>query len=152
MRLKTLFILLCFFSLFSSNIEGQTATESLSHKNYPIIKDSIPVFYELYVPFKKAYEAFSNSNYEKAIKYYNSYLDTDPNEHNAIFNRGICYYKMHEFSRCCNDFKFAAYLGNPSALNNYKSFWCAEKIKTTKFEYQLKHGIIPSVAFLGLEF
>lgn len=37
-------------------------------------------------------------------------------------------------------------------INNYKSFWCAEKIKTTKFEYQLKHGKIPSIAFLGLAF
>lgn len=37
-------------------------------------------------------------------------------------------------------------------INNYKSFWCAEKIKTTKFEYQIKHGKIPSVAFLGLAF
>lgn len=37
-------------------------------------------------------------------------------------------------------------------INNYKSFWCAEKIKTSKLEYQVKYGKIPSVALLGLAF
>jgi len=37
-------------------------------------------------------------------------------------------------------------------INNYKSFWCAEKVKSTKLEFQLKHGRKASVAVMGLAF
>lgn len=37
-------------------------------------------------------------------------------------------------------------------INNYKSFWCAEKVKTAKLEFQLKHGRNASVAIMGLAF
>lgn len=36
--------------------------------------------------------------------------------------------------------------------NNYKSFWCAEKIKNTRLEFELKHGRQPSIALMGLAF
>ena len=37
-------------------------------------------------------------------------------------------------------------------INNYKSFWCAEKVKTAKLEFQIKHGRKASVAIMGLAF
>jgi UDP-N-acetyl-D-mannosaminuronic acid dehydrogenase len=37
-------------------------------------------------------------------------------------------------------------------VNNYKSFWCAEKVKNAKLEFQLKHNRKPSVALMGLAF
>lgn len=37
-------------------------------------------------------------------------------------------------------------------INNYKSFWCAEKVKSAKLEFQLKHGRKASVAIMGLAF
>lgn len=37
-------------------------------------------------------------------------------------------------------------------INNYKSFWCAEKVKTAKLEFQLKYGRKASVAIMGLAF
>ncbi len=37
-------------------------------------------------------------------------------------------------------------------INNYKSFWCAEKVKSTKLEFQLKYGRKASVAIMGLAF
>lgn len=37
-------------------------------------------------------------------------------------------------------------------INNYKSFWCAEKVKNAKLEFQLKHGRKASVAIMGLAF
>jgi UDP-N-acetyl-D-mannosaminuronic acid dehydrogenase len=37
-------------------------------------------------------------------------------------------------------------------INNYKSFWCAEKVKTAKLEFQLKHGRKACVAIMGLAF
>lgn len=36
--------------------------------------------------------------------------------------------------------------------NNYKSFWCAEKIKNTRLEFELKYGRQPSIALMGLAF
>ncbi|WP_419870096.1 UDP-N-acetyl-D-mannosamine dehydrogenase [Chryseobacterium sp. CT-SW4] len=36
--------------------------------------------------------------------------------------------------------------------NNYKSFWCAEKIKNTRLEFELKYGRQPSIAIMGLAF
>jgi len=43
-------------------------------------------------------------------------------------------------------------IGTARKVNNYKSFWCAEKIKTTKLEFELKHGRKPSIALMGLAF
>lgn len=37
-------------------------------------------------------------------------------------------------------------------INNYKSFWCAEKIKNTILEFELKHKRKPVVAIMGLAF
>src|SRR5690554_6664470 len=36
--------------------------------------------------------------------------------------------------------------------NNYKPFWCAEKVKTARLEFELKHGRQPSIALMGLAF
>lgn len=38
------------------------------------------------------------------------------------------------------------------ATNNYKPFWCAEKIKSSRLEFELKYGRQPSIALMGLAF
>jgi len=43
-------------------------------------------------------------------------------------------------------------IGKAREINNYKSFWCAEKVQTAKLEFQLKHGRKPSIAVMGLAF
>ena len=43
-------------------------------------------------------------------------------------------------------------IGTAREVNNYKSFWCAEKVKTAKLEFELKHGRKPSIALMGLAF
>lgn len=43
-------------------------------------------------------------------------------------------------------------IGTAREVNNYKSFWCAEKIQNEKLQFQLKHGRKPSVAIMGLAF
>jgi UDP-N-acetyl-D-mannosaminuronic acid dehydrogenase len=43
-------------------------------------------------------------------------------------------------------------IGTAREVNNYKSFWCAEKVKSAKLEFQLKHGRKPSIALMGLAF
>ncbi|NTW68031.1 MAG: UDP-N-acetyl-D-mannosamine dehydrogenase [Nitrospirae bacterium] len=37
-------------------------------------------------------------------------------------------------------------------INNYKAFWCAEKIKNAILEFRLKHGRQPVVSLMGLAF
>ena len=37
-------------------------------------------------------------------------------------------------------------------INNYKSFWCAEKIQNEKLKFELKHGRKPKTAIMGLAF
>jgi UDP-N-acetyl-D-mannosaminuronic acid dehydrogenase len=37
-------------------------------------------------------------------------------------------------------------------INNYKSFWVAEKIESARFEFELRHGRRPSIAIMGLAF
>ena len=37
-------------------------------------------------------------------------------------------------------------------VNNYKSFWCAEKIQNKKLQFELKHGRKPKTAIMGLAF
>ena len=43
-------------------------------------------------------------------------------------------------------------IGTAREVNNYKSFWCAEKVQSTKLEFELKYGRKPSVALMGLAF
>lgn len=43
-------------------------------------------------------------------------------------------------------------IGKAREINNYKSFWCAEKVKSSKLEFQLKHGRKAIIAIMGLAF
>ncbi len=43
-------------------------------------------------------------------------------------------------------------IGTAREINNYKSFWCAERIKATMLEFELKHGRKPLTALMGLAF
>ncbi|MEC3906294.1 UDP-N-acetyl-D-mannosamine dehydrogenase [Tamlana sp. 2201CG12-4] len=43
-------------------------------------------------------------------------------------------------------------IGKAREINNYKSFWCAEKIKAAKLEFELVNGRKPSIALMGLAF
>lgn len=43
-------------------------------------------------------------------------------------------------------------IGTAREVNNYKSFWCAEKIQTKKLKFELEHGRKPKVALMGLAF
>lgn len=46
----------------------------------------------------------------------------------------------------------AKIIGKAREINNYKSFWCAEKINNAKLEFRLKYGKNPTVAIMGLAF
>jgi UDP-N-acetyl-D-mannosaminuronic acid dehydrogenase len=43
-------------------------------------------------------------------------------------------------------------IGTAREVNNYKSFWCAEKIQNEKLKFELEHGRKPSIALMGLSF
>ena len=43
-------------------------------------------------------------------------------------------------------------IGTAREVNNYKSFWCAEKIQNEKLQFELKHGRKPITALMGLAF
>jgi UDP-N-acetyl-D-mannosaminuronic acid dehydrogenase len=43
-------------------------------------------------------------------------------------------------------------IGTAREVNTYKSFWCAEKIQTSKLQFELKHGRKAKTALLGLAF
>jgi UDP-N-acetyl-D-mannosaminuronic acid dehydrogenase len=43
-------------------------------------------------------------------------------------------------------------IGKAREINNYKSFWCAEKVKSSKLDFQLKHGRKARIAIMGLAF
>ncbi|UII81571.1 UDP-N-acetyl-D-mannosamine dehydrogenase [Flagellimonas sp. CMM7] len=43
-------------------------------------------------------------------------------------------------------------IGTAREINNYKSFWCAEKVKSSKLEFELKNGRKPKIALMGLSF
>ena len=43
-------------------------------------------------------------------------------------------------------------IGTAREVNNYKSFWCAEKIQNEKLKFELQHGKKPAVAIMGLAF
>ncbi|MAJ98168.1 MAG: UDP-N-acetyl-D-mannosamine dehydrogenase [Flavobacteriales bacterium TMED288] len=43
-------------------------------------------------------------------------------------------------------------IGTAREVNNYKSFWCAEKIQNEKLQFELKYGKKPKIALMGLAF
>lgn len=43
-------------------------------------------------------------------------------------------------------------IGTAREVNNYKSFWCAEKVQNEKLQFELKHGRKPKTALMGLAF
>lgn len=43
-------------------------------------------------------------------------------------------------------------IGKAREINNYKTFWVAEKIKTTILDFELKKGRKPAIAMMGLSF
>jgi len=43
-------------------------------------------------------------------------------------------------------------IGTAREINNYKSFWCAEKIQSTRLDFQIKHGRKPRIGLFGLAF
>lgn len=43
-------------------------------------------------------------------------------------------------------------IGTAREVNNYKSFWCAEKIQNEKLKFELEYGRKPKVAIMGLAF
>ena len=43
-------------------------------------------------------------------------------------------------------------IGKAREINNYKSFWCAEKVQNAKLEFELNHGRKPKIAIMGLAF
>jgi UDP-N-acetyl-D-mannosaminuronic acid dehydrogenase len=43
-------------------------------------------------------------------------------------------------------------IGTAREVNNYKSFWCAEKIQNEKLKFELKHGRKPVISLMGLAF
>ncbi|MDC0380132.1 UDP-N-acetyl-D-mannosamine dehydrogenase, partial [Flavobacteriaceae bacterium] len=43
-------------------------------------------------------------------------------------------------------------IGTAREINNYKSFWCAEKIQNAKLQFELAHGRKPKTAIMGLAF
>ncbi|WP_282056650.1 UDP-N-acetyl-D-mannosamine dehydrogenase [Maribacter luteus] len=43
-------------------------------------------------------------------------------------------------------------IGTAREVNNYKSFWCAEKVQKEKLQFELEHGRKPKIALMGLAF
>ena len=43
-------------------------------------------------------------------------------------------------------------IGTAREVNNYKSFWCAEKIQNARLQFELDQGRKPKVALMGLAF
>ncbi|WP_101261323.1 UDP-N-acetyl-D-mannosamine dehydrogenase [Labilibaculum filiforme] len=43
-------------------------------------------------------------------------------------------------------------IGKAREINNYKAFWCVEKIKNASLQFQVKHGYEPKIALMGMAF
>ena len=43
-------------------------------------------------------------------------------------------------------------IGTAREVNNYKSFWCAEKVQTERLKFELEYGRKPLIALMGLAF
>ncbi len=133
MIIKTNFLIIPLFLLLSKYSIAQNYTLEDANKNFIFLMKSNlldPIVQsDSNLSFNKAKEAFNNNDFTKAINIYNTILELNPEESIALFNRGLCYYKINDVIHCCADFHFSAYLDNPNALINYISF-CDSEVDT----------------------
>jgi tetratricopeptide (TPR) repeat protein len=54
--------------------------------------------------FQKANAAFERQEYDTALIFYNQLIDTQPEQKENYFNRGLCFFKARKFSEALNDF------------------------------------------------
>jgi hypothetical protein len=66
---------------------------------------SNPKFEKQYYNYRDGVIAMQQGDYNKAIGLFNICLESDPEDKNALYQRGICYYKLDNLENACNDWR-----------------------------------------------
>jgi TonB family protein len=88
--------------------------------------------------FNYGVNELKTKSYESAIKTFNNYLSSNPEDDGAYYNRGLAYYYLEDIDHACIDWKYAAYLDEYYAIKNYRSV-CDTSFDMTAF---LNSGIL----------
>ena len=76
---------------------------------------------DIVVMMKLGHSLFSQKKFQPAIDIYTDIISLCPDHVLALFNRGVIYYKLQNYSRAGNDFISAARLGHKKAQRILKS-------------------------------
>lgn len=66
---------------------------------------SNPKFEKQYYNYRDGVIAMQRGDYYKAISLFNICLESDPEDKNALYQRGICHYKLDNLENACNDWR-----------------------------------------------
>lgn len=58
-----------------------------------------------YINYKNGIIAMLRSDYYQAIDCFTKYIETDPKDAEALFQRGMCYFKLNDLNNACIDWK-----------------------------------------------
>ena len=78
---------------------------------------SHPKFEKQYYNYRDGFFAMQRGEYNKAISLFNICIEIDPEDKNALYQRGFCYYKLDNLENACNDWRNIKYLKSNMADN-----------------------------------
>ena len=83
---------------------------------------SNPVFEKVYYNYQDGILEMKKSNYSVAIEHFNRSLEASPNDLDALYNRGLCFFKLEEPDKACLDWMKIKSLKSNKANNLLDKF------------------------------
>ena len=87
---------------------------------YSTSETTIPAYFAA----QKALAAFNNKNYEVAEYFYNKAIETEPQDKQSIYQRGMCKYLFGNKSGACEDWNKAKALGSNTTIETVMTKFC----------------------------
>ena len=62
-------------------------------------------FYDYYIYFVNGIIQIQQENFTDAILSLTNYLESEPKDKDALYQRGFCYYKANDYEKACGDWE-----------------------------------------------
>ena len=83
---------------------------------------SNPKFEKQYYNYRDGVISMQRGDFLKAIDFFNETLNSDSEDKEALYQRGICYLKLNQYNKACSDWKRISELKSDKANNLIKEF------------------------------
>lgn len=63
------------------------------------------IFEQIYYNYQSGILEMQKGDFQSAIDFFNKCLEANSNEVDVLYNRGLCFYKLNQFEKACEDWK-----------------------------------------------